>query len=71
MEAKAQSPEILHEKHYTVAELSRIWGISYDARRTRLLTTPGVLLFQQARGRNCRPHATIRVPESVALKLNH
>jgi hypothetical protein len=63
------SPDLLRERHYTVEELSKMWGISYEALRTRLLKTPGVLKFQQPRGRSKRPYITIRVPESVALTL--
>jgi hypothetical protein len=63
------TPDVLKEKHYTVEELAGIWGISYEALRTKLLKTPGVLKFQQRRGKSKRPYITIRVPESVALTL--
>ncbi len=63
------SPDVLKEKHYTVEELSEIWGISYEALRTKLLKTPGVLKFEQPRGRSKRRYVTIRVPESVARTL--
>jgi hypothetical protein len=63
------SPDILKERHYSVAELSKIWGISYEALRTKLLKTPGVLKFEQPRGKSKRPYITIRVPESVAVML--
>ncbi len=69
MEFETRSPEVFCERHHTVQELSKIWGISYEALRRKLLTVPGVLLFEQPRGKYDRPYVTIRVPESVAMNL--
>ncbi len=61
---------IVSEKHYTVAEIAEQWGISVDLARDTFADEPGVLTFDRPRTRVKRGYSTMRIPESVLLRVH-
>ena len=61
--------EVAFERHYSVEELAELWNMSDDFVRRLFLHEPGVVVFYNHRpGR--RVYRTLRVPESVALRVH-
>jgi len=59
------------ERHYSIAELSKAWRVGRTTVTRWVQNEPGVLRFGEdrlRRGRK-RPYVSLRVPESVALRL--
>ena len=64
-----QAQETTFERHYSVDDLASIWGVSDDFVRRLFLHEPGVVVFFKHRpGR--RTYRTVRIPESVALRVH-
>jgi transposase-like protein len=65
-------PQTLHpviERHYTVAELARLWQLDQSTVRRVFQDEPGVLkLGRGTRGK--RAYVTLRIPESVAERVH-
>lgn len=56
------------ERHYSIEELSELWKMSDDFVRRLFLREPGVVIFYNQRpGR--RVYRTLRIPESVAMRV--
>ena len=61
--------EAAFERHYSVDELSELWGLSTDFIRRLFLNEPDVVVFYHQRpGR--RVYRTLRIPESVAVRVH-
>jgi hypothetical protein len=61
--------ETTFERHYSVEELTELWGMSDDFVRRLFLHEPGVIVFFKSRpGR--RVYRTIRIPESVVQRVH-
>ena len=61
--------EMTFERHFSVDELSALWGMSDDFVRHLFLHEPDVVIFYHRRpGR--RVYRTLRIPESVALRVH-
>ena len=61
--------ETTFERHFSVEELSELWGMSDDFVRRLFLREHGVVVFFHHRpGR--RTYRTLRIPESVALRVH-
>jgi hypothetical protein len=61
-----------NEKHFTVTELSEMWGFHRDYLREIFRVEEGVLLFGNTKSsRAKRAYASIRVPESVAERVHN
>lgn len=61
--------ETTFERHFSVEELSELWKMSDDFIRRLFVHEPGVVVFHHARpGR--RVYRTLRIPESVALRVH-
>ena len=57
------------ERHYSVEDLAKLWQLSDDFVRRLFANEPGTLVFFKERpGR--RTYRTIRIPESVALRVH-
>jgi hypothetical protein len=57
------------EHHYSVDQLAALWNMSNDFIRRLFLHEPGVVVFFHHRpGR--RVYRTLRIPESVALRVH-
>lgn len=62
-------PETTFERHYSVEELTELWGMSDDFVRRLFLHEPGVVVFfKQRPGR--RVYRVLRIPESVAHRVH-
>jgi hypothetical protein len=61
---------IVSEKHYTIAEIAEQWGISTDLARDTFADEPGVLTFDRPRTRVKRGYSTMRIPESVLVRVH-
>lgn len=61
------------EKHYTVAELAKLWHLGYNAVRAWFLDEPGVIKFGDGSVRSTlrgkRTKVTLRIPASVAERV--
>ena len=61
--------EAAFERHYSVEELTELWGMSDDFVRRLFLHEPGVIIFyRQQPGK--RVYRTLRIPTSVALRVH-
>jgi len=62
------SPAI--ERHYTVAEVAILWNLSRDTIRRLFQSEPGVVILTTATRRGKRRYKTLRIPESVLLRVH-
>jgi len=61
--------ETTFERHFSVEELTQLWGMSDDFIRKLFLYEPGVVIFhRQQPGK--RVYRTLRIPASVALRVH-
>ena len=61
--------ETAFERHYSVEELTQLWGMSEDFVRRLFLHEPGVVVFyRQQPGK--RVYRTLRIPASIALRVH-
>jgi len=58
------------ERHYSVAQIAELWGLSRDAVRRLFEHEPGVLVLGSKQGGTKRRYATLRVPESVLRRMH-
>jgi len=59
------------ERHYSVAEVAKMWTVSSDMVRRIFQAEPGVLVFGDARPKyGRRRYLTLRIPESVLEKVH-
>jgi transcriptional regulator GlxA family with amidase domain len=59
------------ERHFTVDELAGLWGLSRDSVIRIFEREPGVVIVQTPKGnRGRRGYRTLRIPESVALRVH-
>jgi transcriptional regulator GlxA family with amidase domain len=64
------STELAAEKHYSVSELARLWGLSERTIRRMFENEPGVLCWGSSESRFRRGYKTLRVPETVMLRVH-
>ncbi|SRR6266404_170128 len=58
------------ERHYSVSEVARLWGISTDLVRDLFRKEQGVLTFKRPATRTKRGYSIIRVPHSVLTRVH-
>jgi len=59
----------MFERHFTPRELGKIWGFSEDTIQRWAEEEEGVLKCGSEGGRGKRRKITLRVPESVAVRI--
>jgi hypothetical protein len=67
------APEVSRatERHFSVSELAAAWNLSADTIRKLFEKEPGVLIIGSEAGKySRRRYITLRVPESVALRVH-
>lgn len=74
-EGRWTEPETAHndpalEKHYSVGEVAKSWGLSGNTIRRIFEKEPGVIEWGTAEGRYTRGYRTLRIPESVMLRVH-
>lgn len=57
------------ERHYSVIELAQIWSLSERTIRRMFDGEEGVVNWARAEGRYKRHYQTLRIPESVMLRV--
>jgi hypothetical protein len=63
--------ERFQERHYSVAQIAELWGLSPDAVRKIFEREPGVLVIgNDGSTRGKRGYHTLRIPESVMERLH-
>lgn len=62
--------DVALERHYTVLELASIWNVSHMTIRRMFESEPGVLVFGSEEQRYGRKRTTMRIPESVAIRVH-
>jgi hypothetical protein len=58
------------ENHYSVAELAKLWSLSEKTIRRMFENEPGVLQWGSQETRFKRAYTTLRIPESVMLRVH-
>lgn len=69
---EAQTPtsgSAVFEHHYSATEIGKIWNLSEDAMRRLFEKEPGVLVLGNSKPGK-RRYRTLRIPESVALRVH-
>jgi hypothetical protein len=64
------SNELYIEKHYSVSELASSWQLSENTIRRMFEDEPGVLRWGTMEGRFKRRYITLRIPETVVLRVH-
>jgi hypothetical protein len=59
------------ERHYSVGEIAERWGLSEKIIRRMFEDEDGVLKWGSPETRRKRGYITLRVPESVMLRVHH
>lgn len=62
--------DLCAEKHYSVVELAQLWNLSEKTIRRMFEKEPGVLQWGKLESRSKRGYTTLRIPESVALRVH-
>ena len=65
-----ESAQISVEKHYSVSELATIWKLSENTIRRMFEHEPGVIRWGAGEGRFKRRYITLRIPETVVLRVH-
>jgi hypothetical protein len=58
------------EKHYSINEISHLWGLSQKTVRRIFEHEPGVIELANHRSRRKRTYVTRRIPESVLRRVH-
>lgn len=65
-----QMHDFASEKHYSVIEISKLWALSQKTVRRIFENEPGVIVWGGPETTRKRGYRTIRVPESVLLRVH-
>ncbi len=58
------------EKHYLIPEIAKLWHLSADCVREIFRDVAGVIRINRPRTRNKRGYESLRIPESVMLRMH-
>ncbi len=58
------------ERHYSVNEIAKSWGLSGNTIRRIFEKEPGVIEWGTAESRFSRGYRTLRIPESVMMRVH-
>jgi hypothetical protein len=58
------------ERHYAVIEIAEIWNLSPDKVREIFEHEPGVLVIGDRNPRHKRRYLTLRIPQTVLLRVH-
>jgi len=62
--------DLANEKHYSVIEISKLWALSQKTVRRIFEREPGVIHWGSEESRHKRGYRTLRVPETVLLRVH-
>ena len=63
------APTTILEQHYTPAQIAERWHLSVDTVRTLFAREPGVLKIDRPEKMHKRGYCSLRIPESVVLRV--
>ena len=58
------------ERHYTPAEVAKLWHLNVETVRRVFQDEPGVLVIQGPLKKGKRPYKTLRIPHSVLTRVH-
>jgi hypothetical protein len=58
------------ERHYSVNEISAMWNLAYNTIKAMFKNEPGVFAIGSEETRYGRQRITLRIPESVMLRVH-
>jgi hypothetical protein len=61
---------IVDERHYAPADLAKAWAVDVETIRNLFREEPGVVKIGEKAPRHKRPYLTLRIPESVAVRVH-
>jgi hypothetical protein len=61
---------IVDEKHYSPADLASAWSFDVETVRNIFRDEPGVLKLGDKNSKHKRGYTTLRIPESVAVRVH-
>jgi hypothetical protein len=61
---------VVDERHYSPAELAESWSVDVETIRNLFREEPGVLKIGEKDPKHKRPYITLRIPESVAVRVH-
>jgi hypothetical protein len=64
-----ESKLAVFERHFTPQELGEVWGLSARFVRELFRNESGVLMIDRPEKMHKRAYASIRIPESVAIRV--
>jgi len=65
-----KTADLCRERHYSVADLAQLWNLSEKTIRRMFENEPGVLQWGGKETRSKRAYTTLRIPETVALRMH-
>ena len=68
--ADVTSIDLSREKHYSIAEVAKLWALSEKTIRRMFEHEPGVLCWGKSEARFRRGYRTLRIPETVMLRVH-
>src|SRR5579883_1478056 len=69
-ERPSEPDDLCAERHYSVPELAELWNLSQKTIRRMFENEPGVLQWGSEETRSKRSYVTLRIPETVVLRLH-
>lgn len=69
-ERNHRSPHPALERHYSIQEIAATWGLSTQTVTKYFADEPGVLKHCNTQTRKRRTYTTLRVPESVVIRVH-
>ena len=58
------------ERHYSVNKIAEMWNLAYNTIKAMFKNEPGVFAIGSPETRHGRPRITLRIPESVMLRVH-
>lgn len=58
------------ERHYSVAEIAKIWNLSKSTITKFFADEPGVVKHENTPSKHLRAYCTLRIPESVVVRVH-
>lgn len=59
----------MFERHFSIGTLAELWGYSEDTVIRMFEAVPGLMKVGTEPGKGRRPRMTMRIPESIAMKV--
>lgn len=68
--AAAAGSDVALERHRTIGEIAKLWHLDYKTVRREFEGEPGVLTFGPGERRFKRSHVSMRIPESIMIRVH-